>query len=71
MYLGGPKPQSHALRPLLEGDQSHQKQGERRPGHRGLDPVEREIALPSRLPVRSHRLWVPWQHHVVVRAPRT
>ena len=36
----------------LDGDQSQEEQGERRPGHRQLDPVDREVALPSRLPVR-------------------
>jgi hypothetical protein len=34
----------------LEGDQSHQEEGERRPGRRELDPVDREVALPPRPP---------------------
>src|SRR5918994_3516102 len=55
------------LRGRLEGGQSHQVEGERRPGRRQLDPVDREVAPPSLLPVRRHGLRIPGQHHLVVR----
>src|SRR5215211_9349990 len=54
------------LRDRLEGGQSHQVEGERRPGRRQLDPVDREVAPPSRLPVRRHGLRIPGQDHLVV-----
>ena len=41
------------------------EEGERRPGGRELDPVDREVALPYRLPVRCHRLEVPGKDHLV------
>src|SRR5918911_3574667 len=58
---------AYGLRDRLEGGQSHQVEGERRPGRRQLDPVDHEVALPSRLPVRRHGLGIPGQHHLVVR----
>jgi hypothetical protein len=54
---------SHAR---LEEAQSQNEHGERRPSHHQLDPVDREVALPSRLPVRWHSLWVPGHDRVMV-----
>ena len=55
------------LRGCLQGTQRHQEEGERRPGRHHLDPIDIEVALPSRLPIRRHGVVVPRQHHLVVR----
>jgi hypothetical protein len=44
----------------LEGDQSQEEQGERRPGHRQLDPIDREVALSSRWHVLPSPRAVGW-----------
>ncbi|HEU5391375.1 MAG TPA: aminoglycoside phosphotransferase family protein [Streptosporangiaceae bacterium] len=56
-----------ALQARLKGGQGHQEQAQRPPGRRELDPVDREVAPPCRLPVRWHRLGVPGQDHLVER----
>jgi hypothetical protein len=52
---------------LLQDHEGNEKERERRPGGRELDPVDREVALPCRLPVRRQRLGVPGQDHFVGR----
>jgi hypothetical protein len=48
-------------------DKRCQEDPEGSPGGDGANPVEREVAPASRLPVHRHRLGIPGQHHVVVR----